>query len=719
MSTSEVVSSDVDVIDTLMNARSIAIVGASDDPTRISGRPLHFLLRAKFAGNIYPVNPSRAEVQGVACYPSISALPEAPDVAVLVVPAAASVSVIRECASIGVPVAVVTSGGFAEGGEDGQRLQRELVEAAREGNVRLLGPNCLGAYNAFSGMYATFSQTLMPAFPSPGPVAVVSQSGAYGSHLAFLAQKRNLDIGYWLTTGNEADIDVAEALDWLAGRPEVSVIMAYVEGVQDGAAFLRALGRARANNKPVIVLKTGSSEVGARMAGSHTGALAGADEVYDVALQKGGAYRAKSIEEQLDIAYACAHARPRPVDRLGVVTVSGGIGAHICDVADTFGLTMPTLPDDVQRRLQDLVPFASVGNPVDCTGQALQDTTLTSEAFRALLGPGECDAVLGFYSTVPATKVFAQRLQDAMESGTAGHREALRVICMVADADTIREYESHGVLVFEDPDRAVRAIAALSYFGKVFDTTVEVVDVLPTAGSTLESRSYNEVEAKRILGDAGVPMQREILAHNADEAAAAAEQLGLPVALKIVSTQIAHKSDIGGVVLGLADSNAVRTAYDSIVKSVGAARPDAVIDGVLVAPMAAPGTELIIGAKIDPAFGPVIMVGLGGVYVETLSDVVVRLAPLDHNSAKAMLSELNGVSLLTGSRGREPVDLEAVADCLVAVSKFAAAHRDDLSVVEINPVVAYPAGKGALALDAVLIGAECASIEWDNEESRV
>jgi succinyl-CoA synthetase beta subunit len=214
-------------------------------------------------------------------------------------------------------------------------------------------------------------------------------------------------------------------------------------------------------------------------------------------------------------------------------------------------------------------------------------------------------------------------------------------------------------------------------------------------------------------------MQREILAHNADEAAAAAEQLGLPVALKIVSTQIAHKSDIGGVVLGLTDPNAVRTAYDSIVKSVGAARPDAVIDGVLVTPMAAPGMELIIGAKIDPAFGPVIMVGLGGVYVETLSDIVVRLAPLDHNSAKAMLSELNGVSLLTGLRGREPVDLEAVADCLVAVSKFAAAHRDDLSVVEINPVVAYPAGKGALALDAVLIGAECASIEWDNEESRV
>ncbi len=709
MSDTSVITSRADVIGTLMNARSIAIVGATNDPTRISGRPLHFLLRAKFAGNIYPVNPSHTEVQGIPCYPSVSALPEAPDVAVLAVPAGVSVPVVEDCARLGVPIAVVTSGGFAETGADGQRLQRELEEAARQGGVRLLGPNCLGAYNAFSGMYATFSQTLMSAFPNPGPAAVISQSGAYGAHLGYLARQRNIDIGYWVTTGNEADIDVAEVLNWLAGRPEVRVIMAYVEGVRDGPAFLRALERARVAGKPVIVLKTGRSQVGARMANSHTGALAGADDVYNAVFAAGGAYRARSIEEQLDVAYACAHTRPRPVGRLGVVTVSGGVGAHICDAADTYGLAMPTLPDDVQRRLLEMVPYASVANPVDCTGQALQDASLTSEAFRALLERGECDAVLGFYSTVCSTEVFAQRLLDAMESGTAGHRDALLVICMVAGAETIQRYEASGALVFEDPDRAVRAIAALSFFGKVGDRGPKAPELPPVAAAKLQPRPHSETDAKSILAGAGVPMQREILARTADEAAAAAEQLGLPVAVKVVSPDVTHKSDVGAVVLGIADAESVRAAYRSIMTSVRAARPDAVVDGVLVTAMAAPGTELIVGAKIDPVFGPVIMVGLGGVHVETLGDVALRLAPVDHRSAMAMLDELTGAAILKGSRGREPADLDAVADCLVAVSRFAAEHREDLSVVEINPLVVYSKGRGAVALDAVLIGVDRAA----------
>jgi acyl-CoA synthetase (NDP forming) len=688
----------------LLNPRSVAVVGASDDPTKISGRPLHFLLRAEFAGPIYAVNPSREQAQGLRCYPSIAELPRTPDLVLIAVPAQAVLDVVRDCAQSGVPVAIVTSAGFGETDEDGRELQRKICAAARHGGVRLLGPNCLGAFNAFTGMYATFSQTLMSGFPTAGPVAVVTQSGAYGSHLAFLSQRRNLNIGFWVTTGNEADITVAEVLEWMVDRPEVQVILVYVEGVRDGAAFRGALTRARSNRKPVIVLKVGRSADGTRMAGSHTGALSGADEVYDAVLRQAGAYRAGSIEEQLDVGYVCARATPRPVRRLGVVTVSGGVGAHICDVAATYGLPLPRLPRPVQRQLHQMVPYASVANPVDCTAAALQDTALTSAAFRALLRDGACDAVVGFFSTVPSNAVFAQRLQEAMISGVAGYPAALLVICMVAGPDTISRYEEAGALVFEDPNRAVRAIAALGRFGESFESALDERPEPIEPLGPLEPRAYSEVEAKTLLAAAGVPVPRELLAHDADEAAAAARLIGLPVALKIVSPDIVHKSDAGGVALALTDIDSVRDAHDSILTAVHRVHPTASVEGVLVSPMAAAGTELIVGAKVDPTFGPVIMVGLGGVFVETFRDVALRPAPVDHSTARAMLSELAGAAVLEGARGREPADLDAIARCVVAVSRFAAGHGENLREVEVNPLVAYPKGQGVLALDAMLVG---------------
>lgn len=692
-----------DAVDLLMRARSVAVIGASDDRTRISGRPLHFLLTSGFDGEVYAVNPARTQVQGVRCHATVAELPTTPDVAVIAVPAAATMDVVRECAAAGVRVAVVTGSGFGETGDAGRALQEQMVDAAKASGMRILGPNCLGAFNAHTGMYATFSQTLVDRFPEPGPVAIVSQSGAYGSHLGFLAQQRRLGVGYWVTTGNEADIDVAEALSWLVEQDEVKVVMVYVEGVQDGTTFRAALNRARAQNKPVIVLKTGRSAVGAQMAGSHTGALAGADDVFDAVLKESGAYRADTIEEQLDIAYACAHSRPTEVRRLGVVTVSGGIGAHICDVADRFGLEMPVLSESAQARLLELVPYAAVSNPIDCTGQVLQDSRITAAAFESLIEDAECDAVLGFYSTVPSTEIFAERLYQAMEQGTGGDRSVPLVICMVAEQATIRRYEDSGVLVFDDPDRAVRAIAGLAYFAEAFATAPGAGTVSEPTTTRLEHRIYTEIDAKHVLAGAGVPVLEEALVVDADAAVAAAERIGWPTVLKVVSPDITHKSDIGGVALGLADPAAVREAFAAVTGNARAAMPDAAIDGVLVTRMAEPGTELIIGGKVDPVFGPVIMVGWGGVYVEILSEVALRLAPIDVDGAHAMLQELKGAGLLTGARGREPLDVDAVARCLVAVSGFLAEQRDVVEELDINPLLVYPEGRGALAVDAVLV----------------
>ena len=318
-------------IDTLLRPRSVAIFGASDDPARISGRPLRYLLEAGFAGPIYPINPNRATVQGVTAYASLADVPQVPDVALIAVPASLTEQAVRDCVDKGAKGAVIFSAGYAESGEDGLAVQRRVADIARAGGLRLLGPNCLGVFNPQIGFYGTFTQSLDKELPSAGPLGIVSQSGAYGSHIAYLARRRGMGINYWITTGNEADVDVSECLEWMAGQEDVKVIMAYVEGVRDGARFRRALALARRNRKPVVMMKVGRSEIGARAASSHTASLAGSDAIYDALFRQYGVHRAETTDEQLDVAYACLRGIFPEGDKLGVVTLSGGAGVLISD----------------------------------------------------------------------------------------------------------------------------------------------------------------------------------------------------------------------------------------------------------------------------------------------------------------------------------------------------------------------------------------------------
>ncbi|MCW0213920.1 MAG: acetate--CoA ligase family protein [Pseudonocardia sp.] len=683
----------------VLEARSVALVGASDNRAGVAGRVLRYLRDWGFAGPVYPVNPRRTEVQGERCWPSLAALPEVPELAVIAVPAQAAVQAVRECAEQGVRAAVILSAGFAEAGADGARLQEEMMAAARAGGVRVLGPNCIGAFNSGAGLPATFATALDGAIPTPGGVGIVSQSGAYGAHLAYLAGERGLGVRYLVTTGNEPDIDLAEALAWMAGRPEIEVVLVYAEGVKNGPRFLEALRVAHAARKPVVMVKVGRSDVGAEAARSHTAALTGSDEVYDAVLARYGVYRATSTEEQLDIAYACALARPRAGDRLGIVTVSGGVGIQLADAAERHGLAVPPMPAHARRAVLDLIPYASATNPVDCTAQALTHMDVFVAAWKVMLADGGFDALIGFFTTMPLSQNFASALRESIEAGTADRGERLVVLSFVATPDTVREYEKSGFLVFEDTDRAVRAVAALAQLGAAFDRPLPPPEA---EAEPLQRRAYTEIEATSLLAAAGVSVLPQRLAADADAAVAAAAELGVPVALKIVSADIVHKSDVGGVALGLADPGAVRSAHDAVLAAARANAPDARIDGVLVTPMAPRGVEAIVGARIDPVFGPVVALGLGGVFVEVLRDVVLRPAPVSRDEAAAMVEELRGAALFAGVRGAGPADVGALADAVVSVSEFAARHREDLSSVEVNPLVVLPDGQGCRALDAVV-----------------
>jgi acyl-CoA synthetase (NDP forming) len=703
---------DVDriaAVSALLDAKSIAIIGASDDASRIGGRPLRYLIEAGFQGEIYPVNPRRQTVQGMPAYASVADVPTVPDVAMLAVPAAQTKAALVECAELGVRVALIASAGFSESGEAGAQLQHELVAIAEEAGIGLLGPNCLGAFNSSTGLYATFATALARGFPEPGPIGVASQSGAYGAHAVHLARERGLGVGAMVTTGNESGIDVADVIAYYAEDPATQVVLAYAEGIQDGRRLVGAFERARATGTRIVFLKVGTSEAGSRAATSHTAALAGADEVFDAVCRQYGVYRATSTEEQMDVVYALARGLAPRGGRLGIVTVSGGAGVHLCDAADRFGLQVPELSASAQERIARQLPYASATNPVDVTAQALQQVDLLTSAFQTVLGSGEVDTVIAYFTTTLLAKVFADVLATSIINGTAERDIVPVVLVMVADPDIVRRFEDEGFWVFEDTERAVQAVAAAEWLvrnggrGSAGEPPAHVPPgsaAVPGA-ATILARRFNEYEATQLLGSAGIPMIDQRLAGTPDEAIAAADGLGYPVAIKVCSPDIAHKSDVGGVVLGLADEPAVRAAFGSMLDRVRAAAPLAQIDGVLVSPMAVEGLDFVIGLNRDQDFGMVVMVGVGGVFVEVMNDVSFRVAPVDRTEARRMIDELQSRRLLDGFRGRGPADIDSLALAVSRLSWFGVQHADRLESVEVNPMLV--SGSGVVGLDALVV----------------
>ena len=685
----------------LLEPKSVAVVGASNDPTRIGGRSIAYMMAAGFQGTILPVNPRRERVQGLRAFPSLDAIGHGIDFAIIAVPASGVAEEVRKAAVKGAKACLVLSSGFAETSPVGAALQDELESVARATGIRIIGPNSLGIFNAANGFLASFSATLDRGAPLPGGLAVASQSGAYGSHIYIVARNRGVNVGKLVTTGNEVDLDVAETIGLFALDEGVRCIAAYAEGVKNGATLIQALETARARRIPVIFMKVGRSAVGAQAARSHTAALAGEDRVYDAVLRQHGAHRARSTEAMLDIAYA---ARPQVYPtgrRLGLVTISGGAGVLMADAAEAHGLDVAPMPDEAQAELKTLLPFASPRNPVDVTAQSFNDMGLVEANLRLMLARGGYDAILAFWTSVAGSRTIADPLIEAVRRGVAGFEDRLIVQSLVASPEICRRYEDQGFPVFEDPTRAVAAIAALMRFGEAFaEGPAErptLPDLPPLPGGAMDERG-----AKAALAAAGLRVVEDRLVTSAAEAAAAAAEFGEPVALKIASPDIAHKTEAGGVMLGVPPADA-GAAFNILAARVRAAMPAAWVDGALVSPMIEGGVACILGAKHDPVFGPVVMFGLGGVFAEVLGDVAFRRAPVGLAEARAMIHEIKGLPLLQGARGAPPADLAALAEAISRLSLFAAFHEGSLASVELNPLMALP--EGALALDALIVKA--------------
>ncbi len=689
----------------LLAPASVAIFGASNDPTRISGRSLRYFREAGFKGGLYPINPTRDTVQGLTAYPDVAAVPGAVECAVIAVPANLAIEAMESCVTKGVKAVVMFTAGFAEIGPEGRVMQNRITEIATESGIRLCGPNCLGLFNMRIGHTPTFSSFLEEGPTPAGPLGMVTQSGAFGTHLLALTARRGISVGVWLSTGNEADVSVADGISFMADDPETSAIACYVEAIKDGAAFGDAVARARANGKPVICMKVGGSTIGAAAAASHTASLAGSDAVYDAALRQLGVERAKTPEDLVNIAYACTRGRLPSSRRLAVVTMSGGAGVLMADAAEEEGLELTPLAEDSQKEVLSWVPFAAPRNPVDVTAQALNDPTILDKGFDLLLGKEQFPAMIGFFTTWASSPQMAEPLFQAVSGAAARYPEAYFALSAIATPEMQRRYEAAGVGLYEDPWRAVQSIAAAMRCAERLRAAPLPVPAVPQNLPPLPKGAIAEHEAKRILAAAGVPVLTEVLATSAAEAAAAAAKVGERLVLKIVSPQITHKTEVGGVMLDVPAAEA-GAAYTQLVERVRPRAPDADLEGVLLSPMVRGGVEMILGVQNDAVFGPVVLLGLGGIFVEVLRDVTFRIAPFGEEEARRMIAELRGAAMLHGARGQPPCDIDALATALSKLSLFAAAKRAEFTSIDVNPLLVRPKGEGAAALDALILTAE-------------
>ena len=684
-----------------MRPGSIAVLGASADATRIGGRPIAYMLAQGYAGEIMPVNPNRDVIQGLPAYPTVASLPRVPDSAIVAVPGALAVQAIEDLGARGVRSAIVFTAGFAEMNEDGASMQVKLLAAAARHGMRLLGPNCLGLFNARIGYYPIFSTSFENGWPKPGRIGIASQSGAYGTHVFATARNRGIGTPLCVTTGNEGDVTIGDVIGWMAEDPDTDVIAAYAEGIREADSFLAALAAARAARKPVVMMKVGTSAIGAHAARSHTASIAGDDAVTDAVLAEFGVVRARTTEEMLDIAML-ATKRIYPVrNTLGVITISGGAGVLISDAAEKLGLEMPEMPEAAQDRLRAMLPFAAPRNPVDCTAQAFNDMSLIGRFTDSMVVDGGYSSILAFFTQVGGAASTAPRLREQLVATKAKHPDRLYVLSVIGPPERIQEYEADGFVVFEDPTRATVAIHAMGRFGAAFAAGPGLPPPMIPA-VVLPLTTPSEAAAKRWLAEAGIPAAPEAACATVEDAVAAAERFGDPVVLKILSPDIPHKTEIGGVLLGVRGPDAVRAGFQQLLDRAAAARPDARLDGVLVAKQLRGGVECVLGIHRDPVFGPVAMFGLGGIFVEVLQDVALHRCPFGVDVAEAMIRSIRAAPILLGARGRPRADIAALADMLARLSVVAYEAGPRLRAIDLNPVFAMPEGEGAFAVDAVI-----------------
>jgi acyl-CoA synthetase (NDP forming) len=696
---------DGSTIERLLRPRSVAIVGASASPGALGASVLGNLERFGFKGDIHLINPNRTEIGGRACLKSIEDLPVGVDAAVLAIPRAAVLEAIRGLARRKVGAAVIFSSGFAEGGEAGRTEQREIAGIAAAHGMLIEGPNCLGLVNHVDGIALTFVETPpAPLRGQPG-VGIVSQSGAMACVLATMLSSRGLGISYSISTGNEAASGVEDFIEYLLTEPNTRVIGMIVEQFRLPQRLLSLARRAREIGKRLVLLHPGRSHRARESAATHTGALAGNYALMRAKVEAEGVITVESLEELGDVLEITLRTAGLIRQGTAVMTESGAFKALTLDLCEQVGLLLPVLEDANAPALRAAMPnFVSVSNPLDLTAQGLVDPDIYRRTLLALAADERFGAIiLDIIQTDPAT---CDRKFPAVLAGLREAQSSALIVCAGLDEGApvpphyIEELRALGVPYFSSPDRAVRAIARLA--AAASRETLASSEPMRRVGTALPAGVIPEYRAKAFLSALGVPVPAGHFVQSLEEAAQAAEALGYPIALKAQSAALSHKSDVGGVVLGLRDCHSLTAGWSRLHADLMRHLPDLKLDGVLIEKMAQPGLELIIGGRNDPQWGPVVLAGLGGVQTELLQDVTLILPGQSRESIIEALRRLKCGALLSGYRGSPPRDLPAVAELIDRVG-YILSSEPSIREIDLNPVIAYRAAEGVLALDALML----------------
>ncbi len=696
-------SAEVPEIKYLFRPRSVAVVGASGTPGKIGYSLMSNILSSGYEGEVYPINPKGGEILGRPVYKSIEDVPGEVDIALIAVPASLVKSVVQSCARKKVRFLPIITSGFSEVGNIQE--EREIVEIARSAGMRIIGPNMFGIFTAAASLNATFG----PRDIMPGGVAIITQSGALGIAMIGKSAVEHVGLSTIISVGNKSDIDEADLLEYLAEDGLTRAILIYMEGVHDGPRLLSVLKHVT-RVKPVVVIKSGRSKRGAMAAASHTGSLAGSDEVFDAVMRQAGVLRADSIQDAFEWSKFLASA-PLPQGRNTViVTNGGGVGVLATDACERFGVK---LYDDAQRLheiFDEMTPsFGSTKNPIDITGQASADDYVA--ALKAAAEAEEIHAALALYCETAVFDVNSmEQMIERMDAEFRSHGKPVLFALLGGEKieTCIAGLRAKGVAVFGDVYSCVGSLGALyrQYeFRRRPPAEVETASIDVSACEAVIANALSEGrnfllahEGRALMEATGVPMPKSRVVRSIGEAVEAAEEIGYPVVLKIVSRDILHKSDAGGVALDLENKGEVLDAYQAIIHNAKRYKPDARIDGVEVAEMLKPGLETIVGARIDRTFGPTLMFGLGGIYVEVMKDVAFRALPLSRWEVMSMLQEIRTYPLLLGVRGEDPKDIDLVVDTLIRLGTLLLSCKE-ISDIEINPLVVYEKGEGVRSVD--------------------
>ena len=665
-------------LDAILRPKSVAVIGASTSPDKMGHEILKNIIDSGFKGAVYPINPKADVILDLPCHRNVKEIEEDVDLAVIIIPARFVPQAVQECGEKGVQGAIIITGGFAEADDQGEKLQNQVVEAARKFSMRIIGPNCQGVNNPHHPLCASW-----PLLTYQGKIALISQSGTVGAAMMDWLSEDKLGTSSFVSMGNRADVDEADLIAYFNQDENTDVIAAYIEGIKRPEQFIKSVKQLK---KPLVVLKSGRTPKGKVAAESHTKALAGADAIYEALFAKYNVCRAYTIEEFYDYAKALAYLESPKGNRILFITTSGGAAILATDQAEQEGLDVSPLPEEVVEAITPLIPAHAIkSNPIDLTGDA------TAKMFSDVIG-----ATRKHYDTLGI--IFGDPVENASSIVTPGSNELI-IFLGGADVERHERKQMHimGIPVFPTPERGIKALA------QVLERNILAVPQKPTLTVSAAGRQLSPYRALTRVFEQGLPCIGFGQADSPDSAVGIALELGFPVALKISSPEILHKSDIGGVHLNLDSPEAVKKAYNEIVAAIRDAQPQVTAKNVLVNKMAPSGLEVIVGMNRDPQFGPVILFGLGGIMVEIFQDVTLGFLPLTRDDALVMIRDVKGHKLLSGYRGQPPVDEQALADCILSVAKMAETHPEIVEI-DLNPVFAYP--DGILVVDARIIKKE-------------